>query len=136
MNTVNRKALKAFTHFVPGYGQVHGNPEADDAKVVKVPVGSVDQLVAEGKIGEEDMKPAKAVTRAAPAAAKPQGDGDFAATYTPVGKYEITGPGLSEPEIFKGNKAGAEARIAELRQAALDAAGEGAGTASDEAPAD
>jgi len=63
----------------------------------------------------------------APAAAKTSaagGDDDgvdkstFVATYKPVGKYEITGPGLDEPLVIEGNKADAAAKIAELEAAA------------------
>lgn len=134
MDTVNRKALKAFTQFVSGYGMVHGNPDAEDAKVVMVPEVAVDQLVAEGKIGEDDVKPGKAPRAASPRqpAATPPAETDFVATYKPIGKFEITGPGLAEPEIFKGNKAGADARILELREAAIAAAS----GRTDDAPAD
>lgn len=52
--------------------------------------------------------------------------GAFTLTHTSFGNYEITGPGLDEPERVKG-KANAEARLAELEAAAK---------ADSEAPAD
>jgi len=117
MDTVKRKALLVFTHFQPGFGMVHGNPDAEDAKIVNVPVGAVEQLVAEGKIGEDDVKPAKASRAAAPAAsgAGSSNDGKYTATRKPFGKYEITGPGLLAPEIVTG-RAAMEARLAQLNE--------------------
>lgn len=115
MDTVKRKAAQVFTHFVQGYGMVHGNPDADDAKVVTLPQSAVAYLVSEGKIEGEpgDIDDDKDGFQM-----KPHG----------IGRYQITGPGLDKPEIIQG-KAKAEARLAELN-ASLDT------TANADAPAD
>jgi len=46
--------------------------------------------------------------------AEPQGDG-YTATYQPIGKYVLNGPGMTEPEIFTGKKDAALARLDEIR---------------------
>lgn len=43
-------ALRAFTEFVPGFGQVHGDPDSKDNKMPNVPNGVIDKLVGEDKI--------------------------------------------------------------------------------------
>lgn len=52
METIACKALVAFTQFVPGYGQVHGDPESSDeaARNPKVPVHYVDLIAANGGV--------------------------------------------------------------------------------------
>lgn len=48
--TVKCKALAVFTEFVSGYGMVHGNPDAKDAKSVEVPHSVVAKLADAGVI--------------------------------------------------------------------------------------
>lgn len=50
METVACKALKAFTQFVPDYGQVHGDPESTlkEAKTPLVPVSMVEAFADQG----------------------------------------------------------------------------------------
>jgi hypothetical protein len=52
METIACKALKAFTQFVPDYGQVHGDPEnsSKDAQKPLVPVTLVAALAEQGLI--------------------------------------------------------------------------------------
>lgn len=50
VDTTVCKALRAFTEFVPGYGQVHGDPNSKDSKKPKIPNYVIDKLVAEDKI--------------------------------------------------------------------------------------
>ena len=52
METVSCKALMAFTHYVPDYGQVHGDPENEEAKTVNVPLVAVKMLVEDGRIAK------------------------------------------------------------------------------------
>lgn len=110
--------LATFTQFVPGQGMVHGNPDADDAKTVQVPEEAVAGLVAEGKIKAPDGFE----VAVAPGATSP-----FTFKMTRPGRWEITGPGLEQPEVVQGKKAVAEKRVAELEAAMVSAgAGEGA----------
>ena len=52
METIKCKALVAFTHHVPGFGQVHGDPDNKKAKTPDVPVNAVAWLVEHGRIEE------------------------------------------------------------------------------------
>lgn len=106
MDTIECKALRVFTQFIPGYGQIHGNPDAKDAAKVRVPVDAVDTLVLEGKIEEPDSHPVKGAFET----------GEFTVTPIPGGRYRITGPGMAKPETIKG-KVETEVRVAELRDA-------------------
>jgi hypothetical protein len=52
MKTIACRALVAFTQFVPGYGQVHGDPGSSlkEAKNPDVPESVIQQLADEGRI--------------------------------------------------------------------------------------
>ncbi len=73
MNTVKCTALVAFTHFVPGYGQVHGDPANSNplAQAPEVPESAVQQLVDEGKISAPEAAPEATKSAPAPSPAKP-----------------------------------------------------------------
>jgi hypothetical protein len=89
----------------------------------------IDEGVIEGKTSDELAR------EAAAAAADAEDDDDaplFTAKHTGFGVFEISGPGLEEPEVVaeKGKKA-AQARVAELTEAykAKQAADNGGGGA-------
>lgn len=112
MKTIRCVALVAFTQFVAHYGQVHGNPDADDAREVDVPVDLVDQLVAEGKIAAPDdtvAEPRRVIGEF----------GDFTMTHQGFGRYLVEGPGIAPDTIVKG-KADAETMIEALRAHVAD----------------
>lgn len=73
------KALRAFTEFVPGYGQVHGDPDSNDNKMPKVPNKAIDKLVGEDKIEAPEAESAAAKSHKAekPKAEKAEGYGDM-----------------------------------------------------------
>lgn len=156
------KALRAFTQFVPGHGQVHGDPDNQDERVSfpEVPESYVQFLVDEGKVEAPSATVADLVGAIAAAAQDALADGDiqsrvlsedevlvagsmFSAKHVGGGKFQITGPGLNEPIEMKG-KAAAEARAAELEAAMAkpidaptpegDGEGEGETATEDAAP--
>lgn len=51
-DTTQCKALRSFTQFVSGYGQVHGDPDSKDNKKPDVPNSAIDLLVGEDKIAK------------------------------------------------------------------------------------
>lgn len=110
MNTIKCLALVAFTHFVAGFGMVHGDPDSDDdkAKNPNVPEDAVEYLVESGKIEAPDL--AEHVS-------------PFKMKHLKFGNYLITGPGVAPDTTVKGKK-DAEAMIKALEEAY--AAGEGA----------
>jgi len=119
---VRLKALTAFTQFVPSIGQVHGDPDNKDAQFVEVPEGVADFLVEYGKAEHVAATPAKA--------GKTGRNDGYAMKYVPIGKYLVSGPGISDPVEIKG-KAEAEAYIDGIKEGlAHDATSQ----SSDEAP--
>lgn len=52
MDTIKCKAKVAFTEFVSGYGQVHGDPDSSDvkARTPAIPVTIIERLSEAGKI--------------------------------------------------------------------------------------
>lgn len=107
METIRVKALGDFTVFTAGYGCTHGDPNSDDEAVrfPEVPVSHIESLIERGKIEAPEGGADEAPLAGDEAA--------FTMKYVPVGKYEITGPGLDEPEVVKGKDA-AQARLDEL----------------------
>lgn len=71
MPMVKTKALVAFTEFVQGYGQVHGNPDgsSDDARFPKFPEHVAERLAAEKRV--ELVQSAKGKAKGEPEAALP-----------------------------------------------------------------
>ncbi|WP_066112345.1 MULTISPECIES: hypothetical protein [unclassified Blastomonas] len=84
MKLIRCMALRAFTQFVPGFGQVHGDPDNQDEAVQfpMVPESHVDLLVDEGKIEAPEDEPVAPEPVPAPRAkrgkskpaAEPEGD--------------------------------------------------------------
>lgn len=131
------RAISAFTAFV-GSMKVfnHAVVDADGNVIAEATVGELPAKMAQDYVDAgmaeyvEDKVVKRGKSTAAPVTtAPPPSEGDFVATYKPVGKYEITGPGLVAPEIFRGNRVAADARVAELRAAAAQ-------TGTDTAPVD
>lgn len=139
LNLVAVTALAAFTKTTP-HGQFHGDPDSKRNARPEVPDYVVDELVAarlistdpldhdgvDGKGGSE--KGARSTrargarkAKAKASAGEPLREGDFEAKHIGFGKYEITGPGLDEPEKVKG-KDKAQARLAELEAAHAETA--------------
>lgn len=135
MKLIRCMALRAFTQFVPGFGQVHGDPDNQDERVSfpEVPESYVQFLADEGKIEAPSATVADLVGAIADAAQDALADGDiqsrvlsqdevltagsiFTVKHIGGGKFHISGPGLSEPVEVEG-KAAAEARAAELEAA-------------------
>lgn len=157
------KALRAFTQFVPGHGQVHGDPDNQDERVSfpEVPESYVQFLADEGKI--EAPEPTLEEMCAAIADAIGSADVDPDATDEPKGplftvthavgpNFDVFGPGMDAPERVKG-KAAAEELAAKLEaeyaeaslraaaiaveaaeQAATEGEGEGETATEDAAP--
>lgn len=78
MKLVQMAALVAFTRFVPGHGQVHGDPDSSDekARLPMVPEHLADKwaedgIVAEATGAETDKARKAAVVRSPKPAAKP-----------------------------------------------------------------
>lgn len=101
-STVKCVALVAFTHFVAGYGMVHGDPDSskEAARSPEIPEDAVEYLVDSGKIEAPDV--------VAPSAA-------FAMKHLQFGNYLITGPGVEPDTVIKGKK-DAEAFLALLQE--------------------
>lgn len=112
LKLIKVKALKVFTLTV-AHGQFHGDPESrvEKARHPRVPDYAVERLVAEKSIEAPDGFEESAAA--------------FSMKHIPVGRYEITGPGLDQPVVIRG-KAEAEAALEALRTAHA-AAGETAG---------
>lgn len=106
MTLVKCIALMAFTQFVPGYGQVHGDPDNSEAKEPEVPFDFVQKLIEENKVEAPDgwnaVEPETEAT-----------EPNFVAIHLGGGAYAISGVGLEAPERVKG-KVAAYDRIAEL----------------------
>lgn len=111
IETIACKALRSFTQFVPGYGQVHGDPDNSEATDPLIPVTYIDHLIFEDKIEEPagwtDRKAAEAA--AEHAARYPQSGDDndepspFGMEHKGGGKWLITGPGV-DPETYVQGK--------------------------------
>jgi hypothetical protein len=106
-------ALAVFTRFVEGYGQVHGDPESslDEAVNPLVPVGSVASFVRDGLVSCDGFVSGEPEPNEDPAPTA-----NFVAKHVGAGAFDITGPGLDEPERVKGTTV-AEVRVAELETA-------------------
>jgi len=104
-STIKCVALVAFTQFVSGYGMIHGNPDAKDAKFPLVPEDSVERFVEAGYIEAPEIE--------APT-------GAFEMKHIKFGNYLITGPGV-EPDTIINGKKDAEAYLALLVESAQDA---------------
>ncbi|EQA97282.1 hypothetical protein [Sphingobium sp. HDIP04] len=107
MKTIQCRALKAFTQFIAGYGQVHGDPGSSDekARLPMVPEDAVAMLIEAGKIEVEGL----AITTSA-----------FTMTAIPGGRFKVEGPGIEPAKIIKG-KANAEQYLMMAEQAHLQA---------------
>lgn len=131
MNLIRCQALRAFTQFVPGHGQVHGDPDNQDEAVQfpMVPESYVNHLAGEGKIqhpepsledwaeamnagGDVDTVEPRALADGETLPAAPL----FTVTHVSGPNFDVFGPGMDAPERIKG-KAAAEARAAELEAA-------------------
>lgn len=125
------KALRAFTQFVPGHGQVHGDPDNRDERVrfPEVPESHVQFLVDENKIEApeptlDDM--CAAIVDAIdgePIKPRDLDEGEtltaaplFTVTHVVGPNFDVFGPGMDAPERVKG-KAAAEALAAKLEAA-------------------
>jgi hypothetical protein len=111
MRTIRCIALVAFTQFVPGFGQVHGDPDSSDerAQFPMVPEVMIEMLVEADKIDvpEESLpRAAEQITR----------------EHLGFGKYRIVGPGVPVDTIVTG-KANADAYIAEMLASVGDEGG-------------
>lgn len=128
------KALRAFTQFVPGHGQVHGDPDNKDERVSfpEVPESYVRFLVGEGKIEApeptlEDWCDAILAAGDAepiePLEPRDLADGEtltaaplFTVTHVVGPNFDVFGPGMDAPKRVKGKDA-ANALAAELEAA-------------------
>jgi hypothetical protein len=121
---VHLKALTAFTVFVQGFGQVHGDPDNKDARIVKVPEHALHLF--EGKV--EPVEPKASTTRkATPGVEDYEG---YELKRIPIGRYEVSGPGITEPVTIKG-KAEAKAYVDGIIEGGPKEGGPGS---SDDAP--
>ncbi|MEA3044572.1 MAG: hypothetical protein QOH47_2410 [Sphingomonadales bacterium] len=132
------------THFVtrPGLkGHVYHDGTQmiviNEGQPAKIPAADLDRLVEEGIVARDQLdhdddggrggsKKGPASTRSKGAAKKLAEAGSldpapFAVKSVPVGKYEITGPGLDAAIIVKG-KTKMQARVAELQAGLAPAA--------------
>jgi len=140
MNLIPCKALRAFTQFVPGFGQVHGDPDNQDERVSfpQVPESYVQFLADEGKIEAPEGSLAASIngimerlssvqidpgTPIADLQPRDLADGEtlaaaplFTVTHVSGPNFDVFGPGMDAPERIKG-KAAAEARAADLEKA-------------------
>lgn len=119
MNLVRCTALVAFTHFVAGYGMVHGDPDNSDnaARFPIVPEDAVEHLVREGRLSVEDAPVAGPVPAPVPPTVPAEAQTiTFTATYVPVGRWKIEGSN-GHSETLKGSREDADERIAELEKA-------------------
>ncbi|PZU59826.1 MAG: hypothetical protein DI547_04945 [Sphingobium sp.] len=107
MDTIACKAQRAFTYFVPGYGQVHGDPDNAEAREPLVPVSVISHLVDQEKIEEPDgwVDPAADTTPPPPPSdPAPVGDTSITMTHLGRGRYEIKGPGVPEGTFAQGKR--------------------------------
>lgn len=121
MNLIRCQALRAFTQFVPGFGQVHGDPDNQEEAVQfpMVPESHVQFLANEGKIEapecldaepevEKELEP-RTVADGETLTAAPL----FTVTHVSGPNFDVFGPGMDAPERVKG-KAAAEELAARL----------------------
>jgi hypothetical protein len=119
-NLVEVEALEAFT-VTRSFGQFHGDPNGLKGPGCRVPADALDDLLRRGKVrlpdyipqldGDEDGE-----TGGSTGEDSLISDGEFAVLEKGGGFYEISGPGLDEPEKVRGKPALAE-RLGELKAA-------------------
>lgn len=113
MDTIECVARKAFTKFVPGYGQVHGDPEGvEEARVVDVPVDYVDELVQAGNLIDPFDEPEEIADDDDDL---PPHVHDFV-TGGAGGYWDVQAPWMADPVRVQGRQA-ANAKAAEIEAA-------------------
>lgn len=116
---VKVEALEAFTITRP-YGQFHGDPDSEDNRLCKVPVDALNDLLNRGKVALIEASKGTGPADNSEQVKEGAGASEFTSRHVGGGWYEISGPGLDEPEKAQG-KDEAAARIAELEADSPDA---------------
>lgn len=127
-NLVEVEALEAFT-VTRSYGQFHGDPNGLKGPGCRVPTDALEDLLRRGKVRTPDYIPQldgddDGETGGSSGEDSLTSDGEFAVLKKGGGFYEISGPGLAEPEKVRGKTALAE-KLGELKTALAEKLGAG-----------